>query len=192
MENSGKSRKQKAKEVFISYIKSMLFAFTGGNVTLPLLQQQLADKYGLMTRDEVLENHALGMALPGVISLNIGILNGRQIAGWLGVFAAVAGILAPAFFGMLLITLSYSLLSALPFIASFIGGIRVASVAIILTNAIAIIGKNKTLFALILVALSFVTTCFLKWNIVIVILLCGMAGVLRVRFTSGAEEESGV
>lgn len=174
-----KSRARKAWQIFLSYIKSMLFAFTGGSVTLPLLQQQLADKYGLISREQTVSYFALAQTIPGVISVNMGVLCGMHIAGPLGAVAAVAGTLLPAFFGMLLITLSYSALSAIPVITGVIGGIRAASVAIILLNAITIMEGAKDPFHWVLVAGAFFTTLVLGWNILLVILGCGILGVLR-------------
>ena len=55
-----RSKGRKVWCVFLAYLTSMLFAFTGGNMTLPLLQQQLDDKYHLLSRDKVLELFALG------------------------------------------------------------------------------------------------------------------------------------
>ncbi|MEL7608684.1 MAG: chromate transporter [Bacillota bacterium] len=170
---------QKVRQIFFAYVASMLFAFTGGNMTLPLLQRQLDDKYGLMHKDRVLEFNALGQTLPGVISLNVGILIGRSIAGWPGAFAAAAGCVLPAFFGMLIITFSYTLLSRLTFITGFIDGIRAASVAIILQTGILVLGMKKNAFYYLLAAAAFACTLFLGWNIVVVVLLCGFAGVVR-------------
>lgn len=173
------SRAQKVWKVFLAYLTSMLFAFTGGNMTLPLLQRQLDEKYGLMHKDQVLELFVLGQAMPGVISLNAGILIGRVIAGWPAAFAAVAGCVLPAFFGMLLITFCYTLLSGLTFITGFVEGIRAASVAIILQTGVIILGKSKKIFYYLLAAAAFACTFFGGWNIVVVVILSGFAGVAR-------------
>lgn len=174
-----KTKPQRVWQLFLAYLKSMLFAFTGGSMTLPLLQQQLSDRYGLMSREEVLENFALGQALPGVISLNTGILIGRAVAGWAGAFAAMAGCLLPAFFGMLFITFSYGFLEGLSWVSGVIGGIRAAGVAVILSNAVVILGANRGLFPWLLAAAALFTTLVLGWNILLVVLLCGGAGAVR-------------
>ncbi|MDL2327304.1 chromate transporter [Ruminococcaceae bacterium OttesenSCG-928-A11] len=180
-----RSRAKKVRQIFLAYLTSMLFAFTGGNMTLPLLQQQLDDKYKLLSRDKVLELFALGQALPGVISLNGGILIGRTIAGWPGAFAAVAGCVVPAFAGMMIITFGYVLLSGLSVVAGFIGGIRAASVAIILQTSVTILGKTKGMFYALLAAAAFLCVFFLGWNIAIVVIACGFAGVVREFAQSG-------
>ncbi len=180
MENEKKSKARILWEIFFSYLKSMLFAFTGGNVTLPLLQQQLGDRYHLIEKDQVLEYFALGHTLPGVISLNSGIMIGRHIAGWPGAIAAAAGTILPALCGMLFIAFSYGFVSGFPAVQGAINGIRAASIAIILYNAILIIGTAKGAFSILLAVVACFTTLVLGWNIVLVVLLCGLAGVVRV------------
>lgn len=180
LEEAEKSRNQKVREIFAAYFFSMLFAFTGGYATLSLLQQQLDDKYHLISREKALELFALGQALPGVLSLNAGIMTGRYIAGWPGGIAAAAAIILPAFLGMLFISLSYKWVSGIRYVQGAIEGIRSASVALILTNAASIIGLAKRPFEWILVIFAFIATMFFGWNILFVILLCGVAGVARV------------
>lgn len=194
MEYPEKTRARKTWEIFKAYVSSMLFAFTGGSVTLPLLQQQLGDKYKLISREQVLEYFALGQALPGVISVNVGVLVGLHIAGPLGAAAAVAGTVLPAFIGMLVIALSYTLLAGIEIIAGIIGGIRAASVAIILVNAIVILRRAKEVFHIVLAAFALFATLVLGWNVLAVILLCAAAGGIRafLRSTNGGppREES--
>jgi len=179
LEQPSKSQSRKVREIFAAYFFSMLFAFTGGNASLSLLQQQMDDKYHLMDREKVLEFFALGQALPGVISLNAGILIGRDIAGWPGGLAAAAGIIAPAFFGMLFIALTYNYIGGVRYIRGAIQGIRSASIGLILTSGVAIIrlARRRTDWALLV--LAFAATMFFGWNILAVILLCGFLGILE-------------
>lgn len=186
-----KSVNQKCRELASAYFKSMLFAFTGGNVTLPLLQEQLDDHYHLMEKDKVLEYFALGQTLPGVISLNAGILIGRSIAGWPGAFAVAVGIITPAFCGMLLIAFSYQFITGLSFVTGAISGIRIASIAIIATNAWMIAKRAKNLTGYSMVLFAFVMTSIFKWNIVLVMLLCGVIGIFALpdKEESSAEDK---
>lgn len=167
-------------EIFSVYFKAMLFAFTGGNVTLPILQQQLDDRYHLIDKDKVLEYFAIGQAIPGVISLNAGIMIGRDICGWPGAFAAALGTVLPAFLGMIFVTLAYSFINELQWIKGSINGIRAASIAIIMYNAIGIAKKGKQKWEFMLMAFSFVVVFIFNWSILTVILLSGLIGILLV------------
>lgn len=180
MRKTDKKLPQILWEIFSSYFRAMLFAFTGGSVTLPILQQLLDDKYHLIDKDKFLEYFTIGQAIPGVISLNVGIMVGREICGWPGAFAAALGTILPAFFGMLFITLAYSFISELQWIKGSINGIRFASVAIIMNNAVAIAARGKHKWEFILMALSFVAVFIFNWSILTVILLSGIVGIALI------------
>lgn len=182
MDKSNKTTLQIMYEIFIVYFKAMLFAFTGGSVTLPILQQQLDDKYHLIDKDKVLEYFAIGQAIPGVISLNAGLMIGRDICGWPGAFAAALGIILPAFLGMILITLAYSFINEVEWINGAINGIRAASIAIIMYNAISIAKKSKYRWEFILMIFSFLAVIILNWSILTVILLSGLIGIIRILY----------
>ncbi|WFA07798.1 chromate transporter [Tissierella sp. Yu-01] len=182
MRNSNKKTPQMMWEIFSVYFKAMLFAFTGGSVTLPILQQQLDDRYHLIDKDKVLEYFAVGQAMPGVISLNAGLMIGRDICGWPGALAAAFGTILPAFFGMLLVSITYSYINNLDWIKGAINGIRAASVAIIMSNAISIAKRGKFKWEFVLMIFSFTAVIFLNWSILTVILLSGSIGVLQVLY----------
>lgn len=178
-QHAHKPMARKVWEIFITYFVSMLFAFTGGNMTWMLVLDKLVDKYQLIDREKTLEYFALGQALPGILSLNSGILIGRYIAGWAGAFAAAAGNILPAFFGMLFIALSYTVLHKLTIVLAAINGIRAASIAIIFVNALLMIRNAKNKFDWSIVVFALVCSLFFKMNILVVVLLCGAIGVVR-------------
>lgn len=182
MDKSNKTTLQMMYEIFTVYFKAMLFAFTGGSVTLPILQQQLDDRYHLIDKDKVLEYFAIGQAIPGVISLNAGLMIGRAICGWPGAFAASLGIVLPAFLGMILVTSAYSFINDIKWIKGAINGIRAASIAIIMYNAISIAKKGKYKWEFFLMIFSFVAVAILNWGILTVILLSGSIGIMRVLY----------
>jgi chromate transporter len=105
---------------------------------------------------------------------------GSDICGWAGALAAALGTVLPAFFGMLLVTLTYSYLNGLDWIKGAIEGVRAASVAIIMTNAINIAKRGKSKWEFILMVFSFIAVLFLNWGILTVILLNGFIGISRV------------
>ena len=163
----------------MTYFSAMLFAFTGGNMTWPLVQQKLEYKYKLMDREKSLEYFALGQSLPGILSLNTAILIGREVAGWAGGIAAAMGNIVPAFFGMLIMAVSYTAVSRLEIINSLIGGIRAASIAVIFVNALATMQRAKSKADILLVAFALAATLLLGWNILLVVGICGVLGVVK-------------
>lgn len=178
-----KTTNQKAFIIFITYFKAMIFAFTGGNVVWPLVEDAFCNKYKLIGREKALEYYALGQSLPGTLSLNTALLIGREVAGWRGVVAAGAGNILPAFFGMLLIIYLYTLISGLAFLNRAISGIRAASVAIIAVMAITIIKRAKGVLERAIVVLAFLAVFVFKINIFLVIIICGIIGIIGFNFS---------
>jgi len=165
------------------YIKCMAFAFTGGNVTLPLLQKELDEKYHFMDKEDVLTYFALGQILPGTISLNTSIFIGYKIAGIAGVIGTSIGVIFPAFFMMLFVTIFFQQIKNIKHIENAIEGIRVASVAIIFYNAFNIFKSNsKTKKSILIMIIAFLMTAVFNVNIVIVILTSGILNVLSQKF----------
>lgn len=176
---------QKALLIFITYFKAMIFAFTGGNVIWPLAEDSFCNKYKLIDKEKALEYYALGQSLPGTLSLNTAILIGREVAGWRGVIAAGAGNILPAFLGMLLVIYLYNIINGLAFLQRAISGIRAASIAVIAVMAITIIKRAKGVLEWALVALAFVAVFVFKINIFLVIIICGIIGIVGFNFNKG-------
>lgn len=182
MVKTNKSTFRLMYEIFIVYFKAMLFAFTGGHVTLPIIQQEFDEKYKLIDKDKVLEYFAIGQAIPGVISLNAGIMIGRDICGWPGAFAAALGIVLPAFLGMLLVTTAYTFINEINWIKGAIKGIRAASIAIIMYNAFLIAKKGKHKWEFTLMTFSFFAVLGLKLSVLSVIIISGFIGIMRALY----------
>jgi len=166
----------KVRLIFFTYVSSMLFAFTGGNMSLPLLESSFCDRYRLIGRDKLMEYFALGQSLPGVISLNCGFFIGREIAGWTGAIAAMMGCLVPALCGMLFVTVFYVFIRDNSYVTGAINGIRMAAIAFVMSTGINM-SRRGGVFGTTITLLAFLAILALKWNIAIVIIGCGFAGV---------------
>ena len=178
-----KSKAQILKEIFIGYFKSMLFAFTGGNMTLALIQQELSDKHKLIEKEKIVEYYALAQAIPGAIALNSALMIGHHIIGWAGGIAAALATIFPAFTSMLLIAIFYKYVNEVEFIKSAIEGIRVASIAIILTNSFQIMKFAKLKLHYFIIALSIVLAFFFDIDAIIIVIGCGFLGVIYYLIT---------
>jgi chromate transporter len=148
-------------------------------MSLPLLESAFCDRYKLIGRDKLMEYFALGQSMPGVISLNCGIFIGREIAGWPGALAAVMGCLVPAVCGMLFVTVFYVFIRQNPYVAGAISGIRVAAIAFILSTGIRMSNIGGGIFNTTVAAFALLAVLAWKWNIAVVIIGCGLIGVLR-------------
>ena len=69
-----------------------LFPFAGRYAMLPMIQNEVIQKYHWATEDEVMEYYAIGQCTPGVIAVNTSTFIGYYQAGVTGEIAATLGV----------------------------------------------------------------------------------------------------
>lgn len=81
-------------EIFLAFFIPGILGYGGGPASIPLIENEVVDRYGWMSVTEFGEVLALGNALPGPIATKmagyIGYEQGGILGGFIGVFAAVA------------------------------------------------------------------------------------------------------
>ena len=58
---------------------------------IPIMEQELVDRRGWLTREEFLDYMSLSQAMPGVFAVNMATCVGRRLGGMKGVLCAVLG-----------------------------------------------------------------------------------------------------
>jgi chromate transporter len=81
--------------LFFEFFKIGIFSIGGGLATLPFLQE-LVDKYGWITSQELIDMIAISESTPGPIGVNAATYMGYKTAGVLGGVVATLGIVVPA------------------------------------------------------------------------------------------------
>lgn len=79
------------KKLFVSFWKIGAFTIGGGYVMIPLMEQEVVDRRGWLTREEFMDDISLSQAMPGVFAVNMATIIGRKMAGFWGVVCAVLG-----------------------------------------------------------------------------------------------------
>ncbi|QGQ44549.1 chromate transporter [Metabacillus sediminilitoris] len=81
-------------EIFLAFFIPGILGYGGGPASIPLIENEVVDRYGWMTVNEFSEVLALGNALPGPIATKmagyIGYEQGGVLGGFIGIFATVA------------------------------------------------------------------------------------------------------
>src|SRR5690606_23137733 len=67
-----------------------------GSASIPLIQNEVVNRYGWLTLEEFGELLALGNALPGPIATKMAGYIGYEVGGWLGSFIALFATVAPS------------------------------------------------------------------------------------------------
>ncbi|MBD1381095.1 chromate transporter [Metabacillus arenae] len=81
-------------DIFLAFFIPGILGYGGGPASIPLVENEVVDRYGWMTTAEFSEVLAIGNALPGPIATKmagyIGYMEGGLLGAFIGVFATVA------------------------------------------------------------------------------------------------------
>ena len=150
----------------------------GGPAIMGIMQAEIQEKRGWLSKEKFLEGLALVNMLPGPGATQLGIFIGNQRAGWWGGLLAGLCFILPAFFIMLALTLLYSAYGALPVMRDAFYGLGPVVLGVFIV-AVYRLGKaalkgSPQIFLAIGAALA---VAFTPLGIVTTLLLAGCAGV---------------
>ncbi|MDY6044739.1 MAG: chromate transporter [Peptoniphilus sp.] len=166
-------------ELFLTFFKIGLFTFGGGYAMLPLLERELVDQRGWVSKEEILDYYAIGQATPGIIAINTSTFCGYKKAGNLGGIIASLGFLTPSIIIITTIANFLTAFSHVTYIQYAFAGIRVAVCALVLNTVIDLVKKNAdTAIKLVVFVLTFVAIAFLNASPVIMVIAVGVFGIL--------------
>ena len=94
----------KKLELFLTFARISASCFGGGYAMLPFFQQELVEKKGWLTDEELLDLNAVAQCTPGVIAVNTATFCGYRTRGVSGALCATLGILAPPILIVLVIS----------------------------------------------------------------------------------------
>lgn len=118
-------------ELFYSFFKIGTFTIGGGYAMIPLMEQEIVDRRGWLSREEFLNQLALSQSMPGVLAVNMATGLGYRLRGLRGAFSAIAGnIVMPVLF-IITLAMLFRHFRDNPFVERFFMGVRPAVVALI-------------------------------------------------------------
>ena len=107
-------RPQSLTDLFVSFT---LLALQGFGGVLAVVQRELVEKKGWMTREEFIEDWAVAQIMPGPNVVNLSLMIGGRYFGLKGAMAALAGMLAAPLIIVLLLALVHAQFADHPGIA---------------------------------------------------------------------------
>lgn len=169
--------------LFYIFFKAGTFTFAGGLAMLPVIQEDLVNKYQMMDEDVFIEYATLAQTLPGVIALNCATFVGKHVAGKLGMLVAGLGSTISAFFLMVFATIMLQQVPASGWVSGAFHGIRIASSAFILSAAYTLGTYNiKEAWHVILMLVAFVSIVFFDVSAPLVVLGAAIIGMLIEKY----------
>ncbi len=117
-------------KLYFVFLKIGLFSISGGLATLPFLQE-IVNKYGWITSEELLNMIAISESTPGPIGINAATFVGHNTAGIFGGLLATLGMITPSIIIIIIIAHYFSKFSEDAMVQSAFYGIRPAVTGLI-------------------------------------------------------------
>lgn len=118
-------------KLFATFFKLGLFTIGGGYAMIPLIERDVVEKNGWVSKEEFVDLLAIAQSSPGVFAVNISIFIGYKLRGVLGsVFSAIGNIL-PSVVIILFVALFFNSFRDNAIVNNIFMGLRPAVVALI-------------------------------------------------------------
>ncbi|MEI3467453.1 MAG: chromate transporter [Bacteroides intestinalis] len=176
-------------QLFYTFFKIGLFGFGGGYAMLSMIQGEVVTRYGWLTSQEFTDIVAISQMTPEPIGINSATYVGFTATGsvWGSIIATLAVVL-PSFILMLAISKFFLKYQKHPVVEAVFSGLRpavvglLASAALVLMNAENFSSPKEDMYSFIISCLiflvAFVGTRKYKINPILMIVACGIAGLI--------------
>ncbi len=176
-------------ELFWSFLQVGMFSIGGGYAAMPLIQSQVVSRHEWLTMSEFTDLITIAEMTPGPIAVNSATFVGIRIAGFPGAVTATFGCILPSCLIVSLLAFIYYRYKKLSALQSVLASLRPAVVALIASAGLSILRtvafggekmalENINWIGLFLFVAAFLLLRKLKWNPILVMSLCGVAGLL--------------
>ena len=176
-------------QLFYTFFKIGLFGFGGGYAMLSMIQGEVVTRYGWVSSQEFTGIVAISQMTPGPIGINAATYVGFTSTGsvWGSVIATFAVVL-PSFILMLTISKFFLKYQKHPVVDSIFNGLRPAVVGLLASAALVLMNAENFgsptedtysfVISIIIFLIAFIGTRKYKANPILMIIACGIAGLL--------------
>lgn len=169
------------RNLFLTFAKIGAFTFGGGWAMIAIMEREIVDKHGWLTREEFLDQLAVAQSMPGILAVNISVAVGDKIAGTRGTVVSALGTIMPSFLIILAIAifLTPDIIKDNPVVAKVFRGIRPAVVALILAPLVTNWKRAGITWKTAVIPIGAALLIWSKWPVVsnpILYILLGIAG----------------
>jgi len=188
-------------QLFLVFARIGTFAFGGGYVMIPMIQNEVTEKHGWLPKEKTGEVISISSSMPGAIAMNSALYVGYLVRGTVGAFVALAGCILPAIIFMTICVMFFAGFQDNFFVKAALKGIiPVVSGLMIAATYKLFQGNVKDRGSLLLCILSLIAAViltFLNINTANIFLVAAILGVIiyttslsRLAFIQLKQQES--
>ncbi len=170
-------------KLFVTTLLLSASTFGGGFVIIGMMKQKFVLQLGWLQDDEMLDMTAIAQSSPGALGVNIAIVVGYRIKKFWGAVVCTLGAVIPPLVIISIISVFYNQFKDNTYIAIALQVMRAGVAAVICDVVIDLasnIIKTKSLLWIAMMCLAFAATCFFGVSAIVIILVCGTIGLLKV------------
>lgn len=182
--------------LFYTFFKIGLFGFGGGYAMLSMIQGEVVTRYGWLTPQEFTDIVAISQMTPGPIGINSATYVGYSTIaeqygtgmGVLGSCVATFAVVLPSFILMLTISKFFLKYQKHPAVEAVFSGLRPAVVGLLASAALVLMNTENFsspqedmysfIISIIIFLAAFIGTRKYKVNPILMIIVCGIAGLI--------------
>ena len=170
-------------KLFLVFLKIGSVLFGSGYVLIAYLQDELIDRLGWLTQQQLVDAIAVGQFTPGPVSSAVTFV-GYQIIGIKGAILATVGMFLPSFFFVAMLNPFIPKMRTSKWVSCFLDSVNVGAVAIMAVAVIqlaraTLINWQTWLIALMSVAVTFV---FKRVNTLWIVVGSAIVGYILTKF----------
>lgn len=124
--------------LFWTFFKIGLFTIGGGYSMIPMIESEVIDALGWLTREQLLDFIGVAESTPGPIALNLATFIGTSQAGFLGAVCATVGVVLPSLIIILLIAIVFEKAMKSAAVQGFFYGVRPVVVGLVGASALSL------------------------------------------------------
>ena len=172
--------------MFFSFFKIGAFTFGGGYAMIPLIEKEVVDVRGWITKEEFTDILVISQSFPGALPVNSSLFIGYKLGGILGAVIALLGVILPSFLIILTIALYFSRFRENPVVDNIFKGIT-GAVPVLVLLAVKSLSKSvkKNTVNIAITVICILAIVVFDIHPVIIIFLSALYGI----FFLGKEEE---
>ncbi|WP_218079480.1 chromate efflux transporter [Anthocerotibacter panamensis] len=169
---------QRLSEVAVLFFKLGLIGFGGPAAHIALMEEEVVKRRQWLTREHFLDLVGVTNLIPGPNSTEMAIHLGYLRAGWLGLIVAGVAFILPAVLITVGFAWGYVALGTLPQLTPVLRGIQPVVLAVLLVALVRLSKKALKRWDLAALAGAVVLGSLLGWNEILLLLGCGVVGML--------------
>lgn len=157
--------------------------FGGGFVIISMMKKKFVEQLGWLEEEEMLDMTAIAQSSPGALGVNISIVVGYRLKGFLGAAVCTVGTVLPPLIIISVISLFYNAFKDNTYVGLALKVMRAGVAAVIFDVVINLarnVVKTRSVLWIALMVICFIASYFLNISSIVIILICGGIGLAMV------------